>query len=170
MGKRHDHFFGCRIVTESQSPKYAAGQSDGQGQPKHLYVATKGLRKGMKEPMKEGQSMRFLSGFMNLPIGPGEEGFQITPHFRLRRKGHDLGQVSGYLLIEVVKLPRFFEVQAVFRLIFQFMEDRFQLGPRPLAFCKKLLQIDNHKSCLCFNATYCEISWEISRSFSKREK
>ena len=55
-------------------------------------------------------------------------------------------------------------------IVFQALEPVFELRPvGPLA-GDELLQINDHKSCLCLTVRYCAISCALRRSFSSSEK
>ena len=120
--------------------------------------------KNLEEPAEGRKAMLFFPNLMDLGIGARHEGFEITADLRLRGKAHDSCQTGRSPLVEIVEAFDLRKVHFLERVPVQFVEDRLQLSPISLFFIDEALQIDDHKSCLCFTFIYWETRSTHNRS------
>src|ERR1700753_3976856 len=108
-------------------------------------MTSEGLRPGDKKPLKRKKAPAFLTGFMDLTIGAGNEVFQVTARFRFGGKSSDPGQIGRGAFIKKMETPGLIQGQTVVRGIFPPIEHGLQFVPKRPLVRDKSLQVDDHK-------------------------
>src|SRR6185312_235018 len=133
-------------------------------------MPAKRLRPGLKEPYERRKARAFVARLVNFAIRARDEIFQEAPRFRLRRIRGELGEISGGAFVEFMEALHFFERHLRIRLHFDAVEHLFEFGPDGPLVGDELLQVDDHRSCLCLTSMYWATIPALKRSFSSSEK